>query len=107
VFSGLIDVWNAKTFDSELIAMLEEKADLVWNYMTTEHAIFLAHNLGRDSEVSAIRPNNLYASAFLAFEEAIGERMQARIMRAWHYSRLTAAELDRSVFESKSGCAPV
>jgi hypothetical protein len=39
VFSGFIDVWNAKTFDCELGATLAEEADLVRNHMTTEHRI--------------------------------------------------------------------
>jgi hypothetical protein len=95
VFSGLIDVWDAKTFDCELGATLAKEADLVRNYMTTDHRIFLAHDLGRGPERSVVRPENPYASAFLALEEAIGERMQSRMIRAWHYTRLTAAEVDR------------
>jgi hypothetical protein len=95
VFSGLIDVWDAKTFDGELSATLAKETDLVRNYMMTEHRIFLAHDLGRGPERSLVRPENPHASAFLAFEEAIGERMQSRMIRAWHYTRLTAAEVDR------------
>jgi hypothetical protein len=95
VFSGFIDVWNAKTFDCELSATLAEEADLVRNYMTTEHRIFLAHDLGRALERSVVRPDNPYASSFHAFEEAIGELMRSRVMRAWHYTRLTEAEVDR------------
>ena len=81
MFSGLIDVWDAKTFDDELSATLAKKADLVRNYMMTEHRIFLAHDLGRGPERSLVRPENPHASAFLAFEETIGERMQFRAVR--------------------------
>lgn len=93
--SGVIDVWDAKTFDGELGDILARKADVVRNYMATDHRIFLAHDLGRSPEKSIVRPKNPYTSAFLALEEAIGERMQSRVIRAWHYTRLTAAEMER------------
>jgi hypothetical protein len=88
VFSGFIDVWNAKTFDCELGAMLAEEADLVRSHMTTERRIFLAHDLGRAPERSIIRPYNPYASSFQAFGEAISEPMRSRMIRAWHYTGL-------------------
>ena len=93
--SDLIDVWDPKTFDGELSAALTEETDLVRNYMTTDDWIFLAHDLGRGPERSIIRPENPYASAFLALKEAIGERMRSRKIRAWHYTRLTAAEVEK------------
>jgi hypothetical protein len=95
VSSDLIDVWDPETFDGELSAILAREADLVRNYMTTDHRIFLAHDHGRDPERSIIRPENSYASAFFALAEAIGEKMQSRTMRAWHYTRLTAGEVQK------------
>ena len=56
--SGLIDVWGLKTFDDELSEILANEADLVRNYMTTDHRIFLAHDLGRSPERSFMRPEN-------------------------------------------------
>jgi hypothetical protein len=92
--SGLIDVWDARTFDDELSVSLVREADVVRNYMTNDRRIFLAHDLGRGTE-SYMRPENPYASPFLALEEAIGKLMESRTMRAWHYTRLTAAEVDQ------------
>jgi hypothetical protein len=91
---GIIDIWDHKTFDEELLAILNGHADLVRDYMTTENDIFLSHDLGRGPKRSVLRPNNDYASAFLAFTEAIGEQMQLRTIRAWHYTRLTELELE-------------
>ena len=91
---GVMDVWDDKTFDEELSAILENQTDLVRNYMATERMIFLSHDLGRGPERSVLRPNNPYASAFLAFKEALGEQMQFRTIRAWHYTRLTELELE-------------
>jgi hypothetical protein len=90
---GLIDVWDAKTFDKELAAILAKEADLVRNYMTTDHRIFLSHDLGRGPERSILRPDNRYASAFLALRDGIGDKMQSRTIRAWHYTRLAEPEV--------------
>src|SRR5579863_10375508 len=92
--SSLIDVWDAKTFDEELSVILAEHAELIRNYMMTDHEIFVAHDLGRGPEKSIIRPDNPFTSAFLALKESLGERMRSRTMRAWHYTRLTAAEVE-------------
>jgi hypothetical protein len=94
VASNLIDVWDAKTFDEELSAFLAEEAELVRSYMSTEHRIFVSHDLGRGPEKSIIRPENPFSSAFLALKEAIGERIRSRTIRAWHYTRLTTAEVE-------------
>jgi hypothetical protein len=95
VASDLIDIWDPKTFDGELSAVLAKAADLVRNYMTTDHRIFLAHDLCRSPERFIIRPENPYASAFFALQEAIVERMRSRTIRAWHYTRLTAEEVEK------------
>lgn len=92
--SGLIDVWDVKTFDEDLTAVLANAADLVRKYLTTEDSIFLSHDLGRGTERSILRPENPYASSFLALNEMIGDRMQSCTIRAWHYSRLTDSEVD-------------
>jgi hypothetical protein len=93
--SGLIDVWDARTFDEELSVTLAREADVVRNYMTNDQRIFLAHDLGRGTENSIMRPENPYAYAFLSLQEATGKLMASRTVRAWHYTRLTAAEVDQ------------
>ena len=95
VASDLIDVWDAKTFDGELSALLAKEGDFVRNYMTTDHRVFLVHDLGRSPERPMLRPENPYTSAFGALKEAISELMQSRTIRAWHYTRLTAAEVEK------------
>jgi hypothetical protein len=91
--SNPIDVWDAKTFDDELTAILAEGAQLIRSYMLTDHQIFVSHDLGLGPEKSMIRPQNPFSSAFLALNETIGERLGSRTIRAWHYTRLTAAEV--------------
>lgn len=91
---GVIDVWDVKTFDGDLRAELAIATDLIRNYLTTEHRIFLSYEYGRGSERSIVRPENPYAAAFLALQEAIGNRMQVRTIRAWHYTRLTESDVE-------------
>jgi hypothetical protein len=95
VASDLIDVWDAKTFDDELSAVMATQAAVIRDYVTTDNQIFLAYDLGRSNENYFYRPENPYASAFFALEEAVAQLMQSRTMRAWHYTRLTAAEVDK------------
>lgn len=94
MISSLIDVWSLQTFDVDLRTVLTKHADLVRNHMRAEHEIFVTYDLGRAPNRSLVRPNNPYSGAFLALEEALGELMQSRTIRAWHYTRLTATEVD-------------
>lgn len=91
--SALIDVWDANTFDEELSAVMATQAALIRHYLTTNDQIFLAYDLGRGTEEYMCRPENPYAAAFLALELAVAELMQSRTIRAWHYTRLTTAEV--------------
>jgi hypothetical protein len=90
---GVIDVWDPRTFDCELSAALAKETDLVRNYMTTDVWIFLNYDHVRRPDL-IVRPENPYASAFLRLKEIIGEMMQFRTVRAWHYTRLTDAEVE-------------
>jgi hypothetical protein len=84
----LIDVWDAQSFDPELTARLHDHLDVITAYVARDREIFLAHELGRSR--SLMRPENVHAGAFIALQEAMGERT----IRAWHYTRLTDAEVD-------------
>lgn len=88
-----IDVWNAETFDEELTVLLEENTNLIQNYMKTDHEIFLAYDNYDGPDRPLIRPDNPYAMRFYSFQEAVGEKMQERAIRAFHYTRMTDAEI--------------
>jgi hypothetical protein len=89
----LIDVWDVRTFDLALIALLEREADLVRDYLETDHQIFLSHDLSRGHVRSILRPENPYGCGFFDLQEAIGREMQQRTIRAFHYTRLTDGEV--------------
>ena len=57
--SNQFDVWDVETFDPALTARLEAHASLIREYMTADHQITLAHDLGRGPGRSLLRPQNL------------------------------------------------
>jgi hypothetical protein len=89
-----IDVWNLATFDPELIALLEANADLIRGYMQRDHEIFLTFELATGPDRALFRPNNVYAAGFVDLKDALSVEMEARTIRAWHYTRLTNTEAD-------------
>jgi hypothetical protein len=51
-----IDVWNAASFDPELIARLTPHANLIVDYYRRNRAIFLSHDLGRGQAAACYGP---------------------------------------------------
>ena len=88
-----IDVWDVRTFDSELLVQLEANADLIRAYFETDHRIFLSHDLGRGLERFILRPENPHMSDFYKLLDVIGLQMGTRTIRAFHYTRLTENEV--------------
>lgn len=88
---SLIDTWNVETFDSTLLADLSDNAALIRDYLYTYH------QLSREREASTrlmAYPKNSYAGDYLALKERLMSAMEARTIRAWHYTRMTDAEVD-------------
>ena len=89
-----IDVWDLATFDAELVAILEENADLIRNYMDRDVEIFLTFERATGPDRPLMRPSNVYATDFMALKDALGVEMESRTIRAWHYTRLTEGEAE-------------
>jgi hypothetical protein len=86
----LIDTWNVETFDSALLADLSANAALIRDYLET------SRQLSREREASTrlmAYPENPYAGDYLALKERLMSAMESRTIRAWHYTRLTDAEI--------------
>lgn len=89
--AGIIDVWDIDTFDSELRRDLDAHAELIRDYMIT------SRQQSHEREASDHRmpyPENPHAGEFLALKEHIMRLMEARTIRAWHYTRMTDTEID-------------
>ncbi|CAM3108298.1 hypothetical protein PANO111632_03530 [Paracoccus nototheniae] len=89
--AGIIDVWNIDTFDIELRGDLDAHADLIRDYMITSRRQSREHEA---SDHKTPYPENPHAGEFLALNEHIMRLMEARTIRAWHYTRMTDAEID-------------
>lgn len=87
-----IDAWDVESFDPELTAYLARHADLMAAYYARSNQIFLDHDHGRARTL--IRPENEYAAEFSGLRERVGALMDARTIRAWHYTRLTDREVE-------------
>jgi hypothetical protein len=82
---------GCSSFDPELTALLHDQLDIITVYVARDRQIFLAHELGRSC--SLMQPDNVHAAVFHALQDAMGEAMQTRSIRAWHYTRMTDAEV--------------
>ncbi len=89
--SAIIDVWNMETFDDELRGDLETHADLIWDYLVTSRRQWLEREA---SDRTMPYPENPYAGEFIGVTEHITRLMEQRTIRAWHYTRMTDAEVD-------------
>jgi hypothetical protein len=88
---AMIDVWNVDTFDGELRGDLDVHADVIRDYMLTSRRQWLEHEA---SDHTMPYPENPFAGEFMLVKEHIMRLMEARTIRAWHYTRLTDAEID-------------
>lgn len=48
--SKITDVWNVRTFDKKLGAILAQEHALIRNYAITDREIFLCYDLGRNPD---------------------------------------------------------
>lgn len=85
-----IDVWNLETFDDELRGDLNVHRDVIRDYMLTSRTQWLEREA---SDHTKPHPDNPYAGEFMWVQEHIMGLMEARTIRAWHYTRLTDAEV--------------
>lgn len=91
MIAKLIDVWNVETFDEDLIAELRAHAELIRNYMMTDRRLYLEREA---SDHTMPYPTNPYGLDYMEFVEKVGRDMEARTIRAWHFTRLMDAEID-------------
>lgn len=87
----LIDVWNTETFDDDLAAHLRGAADLIREYLTTARRQYLERRASGHTQPHLINP---YGSDYAAFTDGLVPWMETRSIRAWHYTRMTDAEVN-------------
>lgn len=87
----VIDVWDTGTFDAELRGDLDVHADVIRGYMLTSRRQGLEREA---SDHTKPHPENPYAGEFIWVKDHIMQLMEARTIRAWHYTRMTDTEID-------------
>ena len=88
--STAIDVWNLETFDKALLAELNAWRDLLRNYELTSKRNFLEQ---QNAKGWVPLKSNTYADERnYVVEQFIMPAIGQRIIRAWHYTRLTDDE---------------
>ncbi|AUG51493.1 hypothetical protein [Thalassospira marina] len=86
-----IDVWDIDTFDEELLGDLDTHAILIRKYFQ----ILRRQRLEREtSDHTMSHPMNPYAEEFIRVTEHVMLLMERRLIRAWHYTRMTDTEVD-------------
>lgn len=79
----IIDVWDVETVDGAMRGDLDDHADLVRNYIVTSRQQCL-----EVPDHSRLYLGNPYAGELIWAAEHTMRLMEARALRAWHYSRL-------------------
>lgn len=85
-----IDVWDVESFDPALRAHLDVHADVIRDYRAESHRLF------EERERQTLRgppEQNVHGPAYIALKESVTALMERRTIRAWHYARLTDAEI--------------
>lgn len=88
----ILDVWNVASFDPELRDMLGDHADLLRNYHATSRENLIQREL---SDRTGPYPQNPFAADHIALAETLMTVMNQRIIRGWHYTRMTDSEVDQ------------
>lgn len=91
VATAIIDVWDLATFDDELRGDLDAHPELIRDYYLTSRRLWLEREA---SDHLMPYPENPHAGEFQWVTEHIMRLMEERTIRAWHYSRMTDAEVD-------------
>ena len=90
----MLDTSDPKTFDDELLVALRDNHTLIRDYLIRDREIFETYDnyYGRGRPLS--RPDNPYWGPFQAFRERLIRLMETRVIRGFHYTRMTDSELE-------------
>jgi len=88
--SGVLDLWDFSTYDSELAAFLKAAEDVIRSYHQEEARIA---TVVAGLERWEMAPENRFAGPRLELREELGKLLSSREVRAFHYSRLADDEV--------------
>lgn len=86
----LIDVWNPGSFDRELRACLDGYAELIDVFLSESRRLFVE----REAQTVRGMPElNRHGPAWCAMRDAVTALMADRVIRTWHFTRITDREI--------------
>lgn len=88
----VIDVWDVRTFDPDLLQILTDHGDLLRDYHATSRENLIQREL---SNRTGPYPENRFAGDHINLAERLMDVMARRTIRGWHYTRMTDNEVDR------------
>nr|WP_314121564.1 hypothetical protein [uncultured Brevundimonas sp.] len=92
----VIDVWDVRTFDPELLQILTDHTGLLRDYHTTARENLIQREM---SDHTGAYPDNPFAGDHIDLTERLMPVMAQRTIRGWHYTRMTDGEVDRLLTE--------
>lgn len=85
-----IDVWNPGSFDRELHAFLDQHAELIAAFLSESRRLFVE----REAQTVRGMPKlNPHGPAWCAMRDAVTTLMADRVIRTWHFTRITDREI--------------
>lgn len=90
----MIDTSDPRTFDEELLAVLRDNHALIQNYLMRECEIFETYDNYYGAGRPPSRPDNHFWPPFQALRDDLIPLMETRVIRGFHYTRMTEAELE-------------
>ncbi len=90
----LLDTSNPKTFDDELLVALRGNHTVIQDYLIRDREIFETYDNYYGPDRPLPRPDNPHSIPFQAFQERLIPLMETRVIRGFHYTRMTDAELE-------------
>lgn len=82
------------TFDAELLTHLKENHEVIRNYLIRDCEIYETYDNYYGPDRPLFRPENPYWGSFNALREKLIPVMHDRVIRGFHYTRMTDAEVE-------------
>ncbi|WP_155947163.1 hypothetical protein [Pseudorhodobacter ferrugineus] len=90
----MLDTSDPRTFDDELLVALRDNHTLIRDYLNRDREIFQTYDNYNGPGRPLFRPDNPHWNPFQAFRERLDPLMESRVIRGFHYTRMTDAELE-------------
>ncbi len=91
---SLLDTMNPQTFDAELLIELRYNHALIRDYLLRDREIFETYDNYYGSGRPLFRPGNPHGPPFHALLESLISVIETKVIRGFHYTRITDAEVD-------------